>query len=154
MSSPRSLVDPLCMWRLNFKNGFQPGNFVVLAHSASEAREKMLDAWSKTMEVVVNDTIHGRCQVYDNTFPYVPSIYDLVNQDVEIDHELEKNPAMRTMPEEALMLSDKPNYETWVMSEDGEEQELVKCFTIAEVIKRGWIVRIEQQVMINLALDG
>ncbi len=123
------------MWMLSFTCGHYLGSLVVLARNATEARKKLADKWS--LQPSSSAKFPNLTTVHDNTMPFVPNIDDLIKEEEECDGEK------------------KEKEYGCVFDQVDEGQRIYKKFhTISEMIQEGYIVRIKEHVMLNLALYG
>ena len=147
-----------CLWRLDFLDDFHPGNFIVMARSASEARRKMMKAWKETKSQVKTETILEPSGFYktksktpqpieDNTYPYVSSLDELKDSD-------EKTKIKVASRDETSLSTLRPSIGCVVKRQSDQSDEWTKFFTIEEVLVHGWIKRVSSHVVLSLALDG
>ena len=100
--------------------------------------------------------------VYDSTFPYVPTVHELRVIEDAIQTKVETMGLLEKQKEGKLEYEDCPSYSCRVRIQgpntpqvsEGPKFTLKSFFTLEEVIQCGWIERIDQGVMMSLALDG
>jgi hypothetical protein len=92
--------------------------------------------------------------VYDSTFDYTPTVSELRKMDNDLLSRMETKEFRERQQENKLEYEDLPLYSCRVRIQTEDGPNFTKFFTLDEVIRFGWITRVNQGVVLSLALDG